>query len=222
MFLIFVIYMYIMGNIRTIGFTETKEILKSLCSSKKVGENFNEFIMSYVASASKLFDVINKATSHSGITDFTEEVMKREDQWLFSPGSDTTIEIVLRHLNNLNNGDGNNSMPTWCFVDSGKKTVVHFVRKKEWYAEIFIFDHVESSYLHLISEGGKNLISVTFTSEMAGPYSHVATAGGHFLRDYLPREKMDILGKGKCGRCQKVSSLKKQHKFASKDEGDKL
>ncbi len=211
-----------MEKTKTLSFLETKGILKSLCGCKNVGRNFNEFIMNYVASAHRIFDMVDKATSHSEITNFTEEVMKQEDNWLFSQGSDTTIEIISRHLDNLNKGGSDKSTPTWCFVDCGKKTVVHFVRKKDWYAELFVFAHVESSYLHLVRDGNKSLISVTFTAEMASPYTHVANAGGYFLRDYLPRETMDFLGKGKYGRGKKISSLKKQNKLTSRDEGDKL
>ena len=205
---------------RTISFIETKEILKSLCSCKaNVGGNFNEFIKNYISSASKLFDVVDKATSHDGITDFSNEVVQRENQWLFTTGEEDALDIVVRQLNNLNNGD--KSKPTWTFIDCGKKAVVHFIQKKEWYAEVYFFSHVESSYLHLVNDGSKKLVSVTFTSDMSNIYSHVATAGGYFLRDYLPREKMDILRKGG-GRCKKTSSLAKQNKLTHKDEGDKL
>lgn len=204
--------------IRTISFLETKAILRSLLGRESVGDNFNEFIMAYRASLFKLFDVVNRATSHDGITDFTNEILKKENDWLFSREENSAIEIIIRHLNSLNNGD--KTMPTWCFLDCSKKAVVHFVNKKEWYAEVYFPDHVDSSFLHLVEQGNKNIIAVTFAKNMNNAYVHTANAGGYFLHDYLPREKLDILGRNKSGRGKKTSSLAKQNHH--KDEGDKL
>lgn len=187
--------------IKTVMWSESKALFITL-AGKSLGKpkngkpaDFAEFIFSYPAvMQKKMYNFLFETARRGNLRDVTNETLMAEDCCLLSIETATAIEIMLRHLKTLNAGGRLKSL--WCYLDTEKKAVVHFVNKGGWYAEAFFAANEDFSALHLLSEDGMNhFIPVVFAKDISKEVQKAGVTGGVFLHDYLPRVKGDLLSK---------------------------
>ena len=181
-------------NVMTCLWSESKSVFTKVLNRGKNANNFNEFIFSYPLPKDRLFSELLRVCENYKINDVTNTTLLTEDCVLFDPTDISCIDIVFSNLNSLNSGGRVKGM--WCYVDSDKKAVVHFVNKKGWYAELFIKCNEDFSALHLIKDEDKKVfIPVTFKKDISQEVKMVSLSGGEFLHKYLPRVTLELLGK---------------------------
>ncbi len=220
--------------VKTVAWSDAKALVTALASqnlgraNNKKPADFCEFIVAYpMITRKRMVDFLENIVLNKSLSDVTSMATVAEDSCLFSTETATALEVVLRHLNKLNNGGKLQSL--WGFLDDDKKAVIHFVNKGGWYAEAYFSSPTEFSVVHLMlsSQGEKFFIPVTFVKDLSKLAAKVSLTGNFCLHDYLPRTKFDFLSKG--GKqsgdvSQSLSSEKKHslHKRHSRDAGDFL
>lgn len=196
--------------IKTIQWTAESKGLFALCArTRKLGtatnakpRNFVEFVAAYpncdLKSMTDFFRryLLNDRFKNHDVTNIST---LSEDSCLFSTsGSKTeTLDTVLSYLNVLNTGG---TVPAlWAYLDDEEKSIVHFVNNKGFYAELYCLSDENFSVMHLLETGKETyaFVPVIFTTEF--PEDIVTKAfmtGKRHLREYLPRERFDLLSKG--------------------------
>lgn len=211
-------------NVVTYLWSESKSVFTAILNRGKRANNFNEFIFSYPLPKDKLFFELMKVSENYKLNDATDVTLLTEDSVLFDATNDSAIDIVIRHLHTLNTGGKVQSM--WCYLDSDKKAVVHFINKRGWYAEVFFLCNEDFSALHLIDDPeNKIFIPVVFKKDISQEVKMVSLSGGKVLYQYLPRVTMEFLGKNstKKGKGKNFSKNKKvTHYQQGRDKQDHL
>ncbi len=223
-------------NIQTVQWSDSKALFITLASQcfgrakNNKPADFNEFVAAYPMILKKrMYAFLEDGIKRKGLQDITLQATTAEDKCLLSAENATSIEVMLRYLNKLNAGEKIWSL--WCYLDSERKAVVHFVNKGGWYAEAFFSCNEDFSVLHLIdSDGEKTFIPAVFCKDISKYASKVILTGSHWLQDYLPRIKGDFLSKGgKQGKNSPKGKNEtkngKRHTYSHMpyhDKGDKL
>ncbi|MBR5599224.1 MAG: hypothetical protein IKW39_04210 [Alphaproteobacteria bacterium] len=204
----------------TTPWSEIGVFMKNIGAGKaKNSENFLEYVFNMPMSVTKLYDYLSKAVAKYAKNDVSEYVFQNEDDALFDK-SCSAIDIILRHLKELDLGT---EKVLWCYLDTDKKAVVHFINKKGWYAEVYFLSQMEASFIHLVEDeaGHKTFIPVLFTNNISKQKDKVGVTGGICLQDYLPRTKYDFLSK-KHGSKKDNNPEKATQKIRTKDNVDSL
>ncbi len=211
---------------KTIQWSEVGLFFKNVGAGKaKHSENFVDYIFNTPSPAGKLYDFLDKMANTYAKGERSEYVFEKEDDCLFDASMSSAIDIILRNLKEIDMGKDVKAL--WCYLDSEKKAVVHFINKKGWYAEAYFEVEQENSYLHLVEDeaGHKAFIPVLFTPNLSKYKDKVAVTGGVILQDYLPRHKFGILGKNTAahnGKFDEKSSNKRSKHQRKKDNRDSL
>ena len=155
-------------------------------------KNFNEFVFNLHLPANSIYSTLEKVCRRSDVVDDSDKVLKIEAEALLDPSYATAVEIVKRHLDNIN--AGNEECCIWCYLDEAKRACVHFIKKKQWYAEIYFLSENEFSAIHVV-EDGKYFIPVLFSKDITKEFKKVSVSGGKFLQEYPLRVSDGILGR---------------------------
>lgn len=194
--------------VMTASWSESEAIFKNLTKgATKSATNFSELIFRCPLPFERLYDVLEKGCLSKYVNDVTTLVTVAEDDVLFDCSSGSAIDIICRHLRTRNNGGDVSGH--WCFLDTDRKAVVHFILKRGWYAEVYFVSDEESSALHITeNEYGKNIIAVNFKKCISNEIKKASLSGGICLQEYLPRITGDILGRSRGGGQKKDNSSK--------------
>ena len=210
----------------TLNWVENGVYLTNIGASKaKKAKNFLTYVFDTPMKVSKMYDFFVEATKKHPTKDASEPVFELEDKALFDASVASAIDIILRHLKHLDQGEENKAH--WCYLDAEKKAVVHFINKSGWYAEAYFLGEMELSFLHLVEDdfGHKALVPVMFVKDISEYKAKVAVTGGVYLQEYLPRETFEFLGKnvaynGKKG--EMPANHKEKHRHPRRDKKDNL
>ncbi|MBR5154289.1 MAG: hypothetical protein IKW58_01025 [Alphaproteobacteria bacterium] len=194
--------------------------------ASKQAKNFNQFLFHHPLSIGKgkMYDFASNLADKCAQSNISEKVFQMEDKTMFD-ASTPFIDVVLRHIKAIE--QGGEVKAHWCYLDTEKKAVVHFINKLGWYAEVYVLSDTEASYLHLFEDdmGHKVLIPVLFTKDIKKMKEKAAVEGGRFLHDYLPRTTVEFLGKNTSSGFKNKSANLSSQKVArprSKDNKDML
>lgn len=160
--------------------------------NRKNFKNFNELVFNLHLPANSIYSTLEKICLRRDVVDSSDEVLKIEAEALLDPSYATALEIVKRHLDEINLG--NKECNLWCYLDEAKRACVHFIKKKGWYAEIYILSENEFSAIHIV-EDGKYFIPVLFSKDITKEFKKVSVSGGKFLQEYPLRVSDGILGR---------------------------
>ena len=121
--------------VKTVAWSDAKALVTALASqnlgraNNKKPADFCEFIVAYpMITRKRMVDFLENIVLNKSLSDVTSMATAAEDGCLFSTETATALEVVLRHLNKLNNGGKLQSL--WGFLDDDKKAVIHFVNKR--------------------------------------------------------------------------------------------
>lgn len=196
-------------NVVTYLWSESKSVFTAILNRGKKATNFNEFIFSYPLPKDKLFSSLMRVSENYKLKDVTNVTILTEDSVLFDASVDSVLDIVVCHLHVLNTGGRVKGM--WCYLDTEKKAVVHFINKKGWYAELFILCDEDFSALHLVNDdNNKVFIPVTFKKDISQEKKMVSVSGGEILYRYLPRVTMEFLGKNRTKKGKNTPKSKEE------------
>lgn len=190
----------------------------------KKAQDFNQYVFNLPMSVNKgkMYGFLQNIADTYVKSDVSESVFKKEDNTMFD-SSTPFIDVVLRHLKNID--QGGEVKAHWCYLDSEKKAVVHFVNKLGWYAEVYVLSDTEASYVHLFEDdfGHKAVIPVLFTKNILPMKEKASVTGGVFLHEYLPRQTVEILGKNGSAFNKKKSTARDDKGYRrKKDNKDNL
>lgn len=216
--------------IKTIQWTAESKGLFALCARvRKLGtatnaepRNFVEFVASYpncdLKSKTDFFRryLLNDRFKNHDVSDIATLA---EDSCLFSTsGSRTeTLDTVLSYLDVLNTGGRVPAL--WTYLDDEAKAIVHFVNNKGFYAELYCLADENFSVVHLLETDKETyaFVPVVFMTEFPEDIvTNTFATGNCHLRDYLPRERFDLLSKG--GRKSSGYSLPGKEHFVSPEK----
>lgn len=161
---------------------------------KSLPTDFRSFIRTLSDVSSDVLTFwLDTVTDSYHFPDLTEAVTQDEDACLFKTNSESPVllDIVVDYLLYYTQ-----KLPAeWCYLDSEKKAIAHFVRRNDGvYAEIYCLGKENSSYLHFKAKGyHKIIIPVTFIEEPT--LLLLQKKCMRILRDYLPRETGSLLSR---------------------------
>ena len=160
--------------------------------ARKDFKSFNELIFNLHHPVDYIYNTLEKACLKASVVDDGGRILSLENASLLDPSFSTAIEIVRRHLKEINAGSKDFSF--WCYLDEAKRACVHFINKKGWYAELFILSELEASVIHVIDDkDGKLFIPVIFSKDISNEFKKVSIAGGRSLQHYAHRVSDGIL-----------------------------
>lgn len=180
------------------GMPLTSLAVKTFGSPPKANiTDFAKFVHSFATVGLKSFaGFLGKTVNRYDFEDYSAWTMAAENGCLFSCGPASALEIILRHLKILNSGG---KVPArWCFLDDEHKAVVHFVKRKGWYAEAFFTCKRDRDFsvLHLLKNKDEHLfVPVVFAEDISHYVSLAEANGSCILQEYLPRETFELLSK---------------------------
>ena len=192
---------------------------------RKNFKNFNEFIFNLHHSVEGVYNLLEKACLKQNVVDAGDKIFPIENAAVLDQSLASVIEIVKRHLKGYNAGE--EACNLWCYLDEAKRGCVHFIKKKGWYAEVYIFSEEDFSALHVIDdEDGKFFIPVIGSHDLSREIKKVSISGGKFLQEYSLRVTDGILGRRsrawEVKNCHSASIDEPRVKKAPRDRGDNL
>jgi hypothetical protein len=194
--------------------------------TRKDFKSFNELIFNMHHPVDNIYNTLEKACLKSSVVNDSDRILSLENASLLDPSFSTAIEIVRRHLKEINSGSKDFSF--WCYLDEAKRACVHFINKKGWYAELFILSELEASVIHIIDDNDEKLfIPVIFSKDISNEFKKVSIAGGRSLQHYTPRVSDGILrrrSRGSNGETKENQAAAYPSGLAkrTKDMGDNL
>lgn len=208
-------------EVMTASWFENEEVFKKLSNGHtKDAKNFGEFVFKCPMPFARLYESLERTCRRSDVADITNIATISEDSVLFDCSCDGALDIIGRYLKILNTGGKVRSL--WCFLDTERKAVVHFIMKRGWYAEAYFLSDEEFSALHITDdEYGKNIIVANFSKNISSELKKASLNDCFYLQEYLPRTTGDILGRARGSNKKKnnsSSTKKTKHNTSRADQ----
>ena len=152
---------------------------------------FHDLLSAYSnVSPREFFSLANTLSQELGCEDVSRDVIMLENACLFDASEMTALDIVLQKSRTRPYPSGE-----WYYLDTDEKVVVHFVDNNGHYAEVFFESGTCGSAIHLIKEGGSAFNVVAVFVKNLQPYRVECNDNKSYLRQYLPRYTVELLGK---------------------------